>query len=478
MPGKRPNILIMMADDHRFESIAAHGDPIVRTPTMDRLIQEGTSFTRNWHTGSYSEAVCIPTRAALHTGTHVYAASRHKDFRDQNPPDIHTINPKLPTLGQTLRQQGYSTFLTGKWHNDTASLNRSFGDGANIFLGGMHDHYSTPLFDFDPDGRYNDHQTHVTARHDTELYAGSAVDFLRRFKGADPFFLLVAFTSPHDPRQAPEKYRNMYRAGDIPLPANFLPRHPFDQGHNRIRDEELASFPREGPEIRRHLADYYAMISHQDDQMRLILEALEERGELENTVVVYTSDHGLAVGQHGLMGKQNLYEHSLRVPLIFRGPGIPRGEKSDALTQTPDAYPTICELAGVAVPETVSARSLVPVMRRRCPSQRTHLFSLYFDLQRAVCDGRFKLIRYYTRKYDGLDLSPGSEGIQLFDLEEDPWEMRNLNGDKTYDTVAKSLAEALRWHLDRQDDALKNVPVFPYPNASPVCPAFPRTQTH
>lgn len=461
MSTKRPNILLMMADDHRFDAIAGHGDPTVQTPTMDRLIREGVTFTRNWHCGSYSPAVCIPTRAALHTGTNSYQSSLEKDLRDnlqdRKLPDVHTIHPDRVTLGQALRENGYHTYMVGKWHNDKAACNRSYCDGARIFFSGMSDHYAVPVYDYDPTGQYDKQNEQITDQHSTELFTDAALAFINGYDQDKPFFLTVAFTSPHDPRQAPAEFLAKYPSGDIPLPANFQ-QHAFDQGHNRLRDENLAAFPRDEDEIRRHIAEYYAMIDHQDHHMGLILDALGKRGELENTIIIYTADHGLAVGQHGLMGKQNMYEHSLRVPLILRGPGVPQGLRCCELTQTPDLFPTLMALTGTACPDTVTAHNLKPVMHG-APSPRKHLFSRYFDTQRSIRDSRYKLIRYYKQPND-FGQSPGTDKVQLFDLRRDPWETRDWYGKPEYASVAETLASALQEHMQQHDDALKDVRIL------------------
>lgn len=455
---KKPNILLFMADDHRGQSIGSLGETSLHTPTMDRLIAEGTAFLRNGHTGSFNVAVCVPARAALHTGNPVYRASRERDFRDASVPDTRTIHPERITLGEFLREVGYQTFFTGKWHNDTDSLNRSFGDGRRIFLGGMSGHYSVLLRDYDASGAYKDEDTYVIPRHDSELYTEAAIDFLNSRDEKSPFFLTVAFTSPHDPREAPEEFVEKYPATGIQMPPNFQ-QHPFDQGHRDIRDEKLADFPRDEDEIRRHIGDYFAMIEHQDREMGKVLQALEDRGDLENTIVVYTADHGLAVGQHGLMGKQNLYEHSVRVPLIFRGPGVPQAQVVEGLTQTPDLYPTLCEMTGIPIPETVSAKSLLPLMRNPKAKVRDYQYCLYFNLQRSVSDGRYKLIRYYRQGGDHTGLSQGEDHIQLFDLHQDPWETRNLYGVAEYEAEEQRLVDALQDWMLEEDDMMKDVPV-------------------
>jgi arylsulfatase A-like enzyme len=193
--------------------------------------------------------------------------------------------------------------------------------------------------------------------------------------------------------------------------------HPFDNGALDIRDEKLAAKPRQPAEIRRHLAEYYAMISHLDTQIGRILGVLRESGMFENTIIVLAGDNGLALGQHGLMGKQNLYDHSLRVPLIMAGPGAPAGERRAALCYLIDIFPTLCDLTGHAVPESVEGRSLLPVLQDPTAKHRQKLRFAYMDLHRSIMDTRYKLIEYAVH---------GHRRTQLFNRLEDPWELENL----------------------------------------------------
>ncbi len=221
---------------------------------------------------------------------------------------------------------------------------------------------------------------------------------------------------PHDPRLAPDEFLKLYDPEAVSLSKNFMPRHPFDNGELRVRDEMLAPFPRTPGEMRRHLADYYATVSHLDYEVGRVLKALDDRGFSDNTVIIYSSDQGLAVGgRHGLMGKQNLYEH-VKPPLIFAGPGIPHGQ-TEALVYLFDLFPTICDLAGVKVPEECEGRSLLPVIRGEKDKVRDMLFGAYKDCQRMVRDGRWKLIKYNAG---------GVKNVQLFDLRDDPDELDNL----------------------------------------------------
>ncbi len=190
-----------------------------------------------------------------------------------------------------------------------------------------------------------------------------------------------------------------------------MPEHPFDNGELKVRDELLEKWPRTEKAIRRHLAEYYAMITHADAQMGRVLDALRESGQAENTIIVFAGDNGLALGQHGLMGKQSLYDHSVRVPLVMMGPGIPVGEQRDVLCYLIDIYPTLCEVTGHTIPKSVEGLSLGPALVDTAVPHRTHLHFAFTDLQRGVTDGRYKLIESITN--DCLT-------TQLFDLKPDP----------------------------------------------------------
>jgi len=236
----------------------------------------------------------------------------------------------------------------------------------------------------------------------------------------------------------------MYEPARIALAQNVMAEHPFDNGEMQIRDEKLAAWPRTPEEIRRHIADYYAMITHVDAQIERVLGALEETGESGNTIIVFSADNGLAVGRHGLMGKQNLYEHSVHVPLIIFGPGIPRGKRRDGLCYVHDVYPTLCELAGVTVPASVRSKSLVPMLRGN-KEVRNSLFFAYKDIQRGLRDERYKLIEYLVK---------GKRHTQLFDLQKDPWELKNLADDSRYTQRLRQLRKKLQaWKAELGDSS-------------------------
>ncbi|MEQ1853497.1 MAG: sulfatase/phosphatase domain-containing protein, partial [Chthoniobacteraceae bacterium] len=218
--------------------------------------------------------------------------------------------------------------------------------------------------------------------------------------------------------------------------------HPFDHGNLDGRDERLLPRPLVDSEVRTELAIYYALITDIDAQIGRILKAIEERGMGGDTVIIFTTDQGLAMGSHGLLGKQNQYEHTARVPLILAGPGVPPGRRIDALCQLRDLFPTACELAGIAVPSTVQAASLAPLLRGEKASGRDDVFGYFTDTQRMICDRRWKLIVY-----------PKAKRVQLFDLPEDPDELRDRGGDPGTAEVRSAMASRLRDWLKANGDA-------------------------
>ncbi len=438
MANNRPNILFFFTDDQRFDTIAALGNRHIKTPNMDKLVAGATTFTHAFIAGGTCGAVCMPSRAMLHTGRTLFNL---RNCGEQIPAD-HTL------LGETLRQAGYRTFGTGKWHNGTSSYHRSFTDGAEIFFNGMADHWNVPAYNFDPTGKYEKTfesctdfyfskttvpwiADHITpGKHSSELFCDAAADFIRDYDSDQPLFMYVSFMAPHDPRIMPPQYRNMYDRRQLPLPENFMPEHPFDKGDMRIRDEMLAPFPRTADIVREHLADYYAMITHLDAQMGKVLKRLEDSGKADRTIIIFAGDNGLALGQHGLFGKQDCYEHSLRVPLIFSGPGIAKGHLRDDLCYLLDIYPTICDLLGLSVPKSVEGMSLMPAIDGKKDCGREFLYLAYAEYIRAVRNERYKLIEYNV---------DGKRTTQLFDLKNDPPEMVNLADDKAHQSTLATL---------------------------------------
>ena len=439
----KPNILFLFSDDQRADTIGALGNADIRTPALNGLVRRGTAFTRSYCMGARQGAVCVPSRAMLMSGRTLFRADEQLQGQTTWP--------------EQFAQAGYVTFMTGKWHNGGASALRAFQRGKAVFLGGMGDPCKLPLQDIGAAHTFENKR--VSGEHSVQVFADAAVEFLREQKGAAPFLCYVAFNAPHDPRIAPREYREKYNGHEPPVPGNFLPVHPFNNGEMVVRDEALAPWPRTPEIVRWHLADYYASIEFMDAQIARILEALKAGGQMEKTIVVFASDHGLALGSHGLFGKQNLYDHSMHAPLLFAGPGIPQGRRCDALCYLLDIFPTLGALAGVPAPEGSEGRSLAPVLAGKVETQRTAILTAYMKVQRAIRDDRWKLIVY-----------PQINKTQLFDLQADPLEMHDLAADPQQAGQVQRLTALLRKEQELAADTQ------PLTTATPQSPAFDFSQ--
>ncbi|MFZ8764964.1 sulfatase-like hydrolase/transferase [Enterococcus diestrammenae] len=419
------NVLFLLADDQRFDTIHALGNNEIKTPNLDRLVENGVSFENAYIPGGTSGAVCMPSRAMMHTSKHLF--------------DLQGLGATIPNdhaiLGEELQKNNYNTIGIGKWHNGTKGYSRAFSDGGEIFFGGMWDHWNVPVNEFDITKEYKDLRTftqdpfsskrtidlpadHITlGKHSTDLFADKLIEKIyAEAENEEPFFLYGAFLAPHDPRTMPKEFQNMYDPDQISLPENYLPEHPFEFDVKGERDETLEAYPRPAEKIKQHMADYYAMISHIDARIGTILQALEETGQLENTLIIYSGDNGLSIGQHGLMGKQNLYEHSIHVPLIMSGPGLPEGKRVKERALLLDIMPTILEYTETPIPEGLFGHSLLPIISGDAKGRDTIYLSFTTKI-RGLLKDNYKLIEYATKF---------GRHTQLFDIVSDPKEMNNL----------------------------------------------------
>ncbi|MEM7367411.1 MAG: sulfatase-like hydrolase/transferase [Bacteroidota bacterium] len=434
-PDSAPNILFLFADDQRFNTIAALGNEEIITPTLDALVRTGTAFTNAYIMGAMNGAVCAPSRAMLMTGRGVF---------DVNPPPANHLDMPDTLFPRALASNGYQTFETGKWHNGKVAFQQAFDAGSRIFFGGMFDQYSVPTYEYRQDGAYPDSLKTVRDLHSSELYANAAVAYIEQVDpDRGPFMMYVAFQAPHDPRDVDQKYIDLYDTSSLTLPPNFLPEHPFDNGELDIRDEWLAGYPRTSDEVKANIAAYYAMITHMDEQIGRIVAALEEKGLREETIIVFSADNGLAVGQHGLMGKQNLYEHSIKVPLIFQGPGIPADVQQDALVYLIDIYPTLCQLTHTPIPSLVEGQSLTPILQGKQSEGRSSMIYAYKSNQRAYREGEFKLLTYMVS---------GKRTTQLFNLNADPWETQDLSEQPEYQDQIADMKKKMQAQLSLEGD--------------------------
>ncbi|TGV00979.1 sulfatase-like hydrolase/transferase [Flavivirga rizhaonensis] len=450
----KPNVLIIYTDDHRYTGVHSLGGMQVKTPNMDALANEGIVFENAYLMGAFSGATCIPSRAMLLSGRQLFS------LRGQG----HSIPEDHVTIGEAFQKAGYMSHIVGKWHQDNKSLVRSFNSGSTIMGRGVYlvDHFRMPLWDWDKKGNFSAEDayllvngekgkverrqltkddkkgstgTELNGPHTSEIFAENASNFIRNCKKNKPFFMYLAFHAPHDPRQAPQHYKDMYPSDSIQLPPSYMDQHPFDNGHMVLRDEALAPWPRTPEIAKKELADYYAIITHLDDQIGKVIATLKATGAYENTLIVFAGDSGLAVGNHGLMGKQNIYdEDGVHIPLVFSGGFMKtKGIRKNALSYTHDIFPTICNLVNIPIPESVNGKSLVPVINNSTEQVRDYTYHAYRQFQRAYRKGDYKLIEYVrakdSKKQKGIELEfeSGSRVTQLFNVEKDPWETQDLS---------------------------------------------------
>ena len=426
-------MLFLFADDHTYEAVRAFGHTDIDTPNLDRLAKRGTTFTRAYNMGSWSGAVCVASRTMLISGRSVWDAGKiHKTTDAERKAGV--LWPQL------MKKAGYKTYMTGKWHIETDAA-KCFDVTRDVRAGmpkTVASAYNRPIADqtdawspFDQSlGGFWEGGTHWS-----EVVANHTLSFLAEAKqGSDPFFIYAAFNAPHDPRQAPKEFVDRYPLSRIAMPANFLPEYPHKDAigcSHKLRDENLAPMPRTELAVKTHRAEYYALITHLDSQFGRILDALDTSGQAENTWIFFTADHGLAVGHHGLLGKQNLYDHSVRVPFLVAGPGVAKGAKNDAAIYLQDVMATALDLADAEKPAHVFFNSLRPLLNGE-KSRYESVYGAYLELQRAITHDGWKLIAY-----------PKAKVLRLYHLAEDPQEMQDLAAKTEHAAKVKDLLQRL-----------------------------------
>lgn len=386
---KKPNVLFILADDMRPDHTGYSGNTLSRTPNLDTIGKNGFDFTHAYCMGGNSAAVCRPSRTMLLTGLHLFNLPEGGWKKPGPNPKKPGPNPVYTALPKVFEQAGYDTCYVGKPGNTCLDAVKAF--------------------------QYTD----LSINHD-EIEASQksvelVLNYMKQRKPGKPFFIHLAPPVPHDPRVSPPEMRALFTPENSRLPISYLPMHPFNNGHMDARDEMTAPWPRTESEIKRQVGDYMGAIANLDFQIGRIFELLKQQGEWENTVIIFAADNGLSLGDHGLMGKQNLYEFGgMHVPLTICGPGIPHG-RTGALVYLFDLYPTLCELAKAKIPETAQGKSLLPIIHGTAPKTRDYLMTAYRDSQRSFRDEHWHLIRY-----------PFVNRTQLFDMDNDPHELHDL----------------------------------------------------
>lgn len=446
----KPNFIFIISDDQSYETIRAYGHTDIDTPNLDRLTNSGTTFTHAYNMGGWHGAICVASRTMLATGKTMWHA---RDVEKKLDAEREAGN----LWAQRMSKQGYETYMSGKWHVGVKA-DQIFDHSADIRPGMPSDtkeSYNRPLAGKpDPwsptDPKFGGYWK--GGKHWSEVLGDHGVEFIgQASKSEKPFFMYLAFNAPHDPRQSPKEYVDRYPLDRIKVPENFIPEYPYkeEMGAGKgLRDEKLAPFPRDENAVKVHRQEYYAIITHMDEQLGRILDALEKSGKADNTWIIFTSDHGLACGHHGLMGKQNMYDDSLRVPFIVRGPGVKAGAKNDSPIYLQSATATALDLAGDDL-KGIEFQSVRPMLEGNSKGLEA-VYGAYVNVQRAVSHEGWKLILY-----------PEVKVARLYNLKEDPKEMKDLAADPAAQAKKKALFAKLQGLQKEFDDSLDLAAVFP-----------------
>ena len=395
----KPNILLILADDLRPDCIGALGNPHIRTPNLDRLVKRGVSFRNCFVMGSNQTGVCTPSRTMLMTGRNLFNI----------PLDIgsKSNNPSAPVDFQMLRAAGYDTFYLGK-NGNTYNPGCRAADRCEFF----HETFSPENKDVCPD---------------------KVIAYLREpARVKRPFYIDFALSVPHDPLKPTPEDLALYQGPNAPpLPPNEQASHAAFAGFN-LRDTNCRGYnggpvgivSSSAPEAKRReaLAAYYAVVTGYDKQVGRILDELDRTGLATNTLIVFASDNGLSLWDHGLIHKQSLYETDNRVPLVLCGPGLPAGQTRQTFVYLSDLLPTLLELVGAPVPPTVETKSFAACLQDPARIHRADLYTAYRREIRTYRGARYKLVLYnvaYSR----------ARYAQLFDLQTDPDEQHDLARD-------------------------------------------------
>lgn len=469
----KPNIVFLFADDLTYTAINALGNSEIETPNLDRLVHNGVTFSNAYNMGAWNGAVCAASRAMMISGRYVWRADKFR--KNWGKKDTIHYNQ---SWGKLMENAGYDTYMTGKWHVDvpatmvfqnvkhirpgmpadywryrkkknqpTEVVGPKIVDGEIVATAdGMPVGYNRPL------GEEDDSWSPVDPRfggfweggkHWSEVLKDDALSFIDQAKASDnPFFMYLAFNAPHDPRQAPQSYMDKYPLDKISLPESWLALYPWKEAIGNgpgLRDEALAPFPRTEYATKVHIQEYYAIITHLDTQIGEILDALEKSGKMDNTYIFFTADHGLAVGRHGLLGKQSMYDHSIRPPLMMMGPNIPKGKTVEHDVYLQDIMATSLDLAKVEKPNYVEFKSFLPQAKGiQKEGNYKAIYGAYIKFQRMIRKDGFKLIVY-----------PKINKLLLFDMKNDPEEIDNLADDPNQKEKVQALFKDLI-HLQKE----------------------------
>lgn len=455
---RRPNILFIMTDDHSTRALGCYGNTLLRTPHLDRLAAEGVRFTNAFVTNS----LCAPARASVLTGcySHINGVRGNSELADA----VEHLNPALPTFPQLLQKAGYRTGIAGKWHLSDNPTGFDYW----CVLPGQGLYFNPDFIDNGTRRKFTGYATDIT----TDL----ALDFLSKTPRNQPFCLLYQHKAPHRPFQPAPRHAHLFDNVELPYPETFdddyATRRMAQEAEDMRFDISLAPDYKDLPTglspadrknwiYQRFVKDYYGAVAGIDENLGRVLDYLDKNDLTRDTVVIYTTDNGFFLGDHGWYDKRFMYEPSLRVPLLIRYPRLAAaGRVENHMTVNIDYAPTILDLAGVPIPSGMQGRSLRPLLHGAPPTDwRRSIYYTYYENSwaemqkgaarsdpsfqyltphrvvphRGVRTERHKLIEYYGE----------GDYCELFDLQSDPHELRNLYGDPAQAPLTAQLRQEL-----------------------------------
>ncbi len=463
-PG-RPNILFVMTDDHAVGHSGCYGNKLVKTPNLDRLAGEGTRFDSSFVTNS----LCAPSRACVLTGAYSHVNGIRGNSEAKN--SIEKLDPNVPTYPQLLQAAGYRTGIAGKWHLSHDPV----GFDSWAVLPGQGEYFNPTFIE---NGTRKQHHGYAT-----DVTTDFALEFLKQQDASKPWCLVYQHKAPHRPFLPPPRFAKTFDKVEIPEPPTFdddySTRKVAAEAEDMRFDISLEpDYKKEMPAgldakakkkwiYQRFVKDYYGAIMAIDENLGRVLKHLDDRKMTEDTLIIYTSDNGFFVGDHGWYDKRFMYEPSLRVPMIVRAPGARRGATHELMTLNIDIAPTILDYAGIPQPESMQGASFRRLLAGAAPVEwRKSMYYTYYENswvlagkgKEAMSDPSFqfftphrigphrgvrtathKLIQYYAEQ----------DYWELFNLEDDPHELRNLYGKAGTEPVTAALKSELE-RLQRQ----------------------------
>ncbi|MFZ0305139.1 MAG: sulfatase [Terracidiphilus sp.] len=475
---KRPNILWITGEGVPQAALSCYGSRLIDTPNIDRIAREGLCFTNSFVTNG----LCAPSRATLLTGTYnnINAMYGNPDVPAANAGSmVPRFDPSQESFPKILKRDGYQTAMLGKWHLPVNPADTGFD--LFVYKNGAGGPY------YDPTGYFGNPalgstqiEKQVHEGYSTDIFTDLAIKGIEQFKGlGKPFLMMLQYFNDHRPFDPPHKYEHLYDDVRIPEPATFWDDYSHRAGAAkaaRMRIEDMPDFnppsyltPRQRKQwnYQKFMEHFLGTLRSQDDNIGRLLDYLDKSGLAENTIVVYTCDHGFFLGDHGWFDKRFMYEQPIHVPWIIRAPGMKgRGTVTDEWVIGIDNAPTVLDLCGLPVPKEMQGRSIAPLLRGESPTPRERaLYYHYYEFgpphwvapHYGIRTERYKLIHYYNRNE-----------WELFDLERDPDEMDSQfieNGMRVgpgYEDIANQLVaqlKAIREHY--KDDT--GLPVILWP---------------